>query len=89
MMKGRDRWLPATVLSKSAPTSYVIKMPQGQLYRRNRQHFRMASNTKDETYDNFIDDNIVNESHKVETDTNQQDTLPLPQNPRWGDLLTE
>ena len=41
----------------------------------------MASNTKDETYDNFIDDDIVNESHNVETDTNQQDTLPLPQNP--------
>jgi len=49
MMKGRDRWLPATFLSKSAPRSYAIKMPQGQVYRRNRQHLRMASNTNDET----------------------------------------
>ena len=38
MMKGRDRWLPATVLTKSAPRSYVIKIPQGQGYRRNSQH---------------------------------------------------
>ena len=54
-------------------------MPQGQVYQRNRQHLRMASNTKDETYDDFIDDDIVNENHDVETDTNRQDSLP--QNP--------
>ena len=84
MMKGRDRWQPATVLNKSATRSYVIKTPQGQVYRRNRQHLRMArenNSTKNEndTNDDWLDDDIVNDSHDLETDTIQQECLP--QNP--------
>jgi len=30
MMKGRDKWQPATVLSKSATQLYVIKTLRGQ-----------------------------------------------------------
>ena len=84
MMKGRDRWQPATVLNKSATRSYVIKTPQGQVYQRNRQHLRMArenNSTKNEndTNDDWLDDNIVNNSHDLETDTTQRECLP--QNP--------
>ena len=32
MLKGRDRWHPATVLDILALRSYVIKTPQGMVY---------------------------------------------------------
>ena len=79
MMKGRDRWQPATVLNKvSAPRSYVIKTPQGQIYRRNRQHLRAARSNNDtkienDTNDDWLDDDIVSNNHDIERDTNQQE----------------
>ena len=32
MMKDKDRWRPVTVITKTAPQSYIIKMTTGQIY---------------------------------------------------------
>jgi len=59
MMKGRDRWQPATVLNKSATQSYVIKTLRGQVYRRNGHYLRITrdndrTENKNDTNDNCM-----------------------------------
>jgi len=64
MVKGKDRWHPAMVLDMPATRSYVIKTPQGQVHRRNRQNLRARNtNTENEldTNGDWLDDNTINE----------------------------
>ena len=80
-LNGKDRWQSATVIDKFNPWSYVIKTPQRQVYRRNRQHLRRAGNHntmgKNEINDSWLDDDIISDDH---IETNATEVKGSPQN---------
>ena len=39
-VKQKDQWIKATALKKVSARSYLVKAANGQIYRRNRKHFR-------------------------------------------------
>ena len=47
MMRDKDRWKPAKVISRTASRSYVIKTLTGQIFRRNRRHLRKSRKVSD------------------------------------------
>ena len=64
MVKNKDKWQPAKVISKTAPCSYIIKTTTGQIYRRNRRHLKKskANYMLKPKIDTGIDDHDTEES---------------------------
>ncbi|ROL51227.1 Tripartite motif-containing protein 29 [Anabarilius grahami] len=55
MQKG-DSWKPAVVLEKhEQPRSFVVKTPDGKLFRRNRRHLRKTRETDSSTFEKSAD----------------------------------
>ena len=63
MMRDKDRWKPAKVISRTAPRSYIIKTPTGQIYRRNRRHLRksrkVSGQVEHESTEEWSDDDVM------------------------------
>ncbi|GAA6075537.1 uncharacterized protein K02A2.6-like [Tachysurus ichikawai] len=55
MQKG-DPWKPAVVLEKhEQPRSFIVKTPDGKLFRRNRRHLRKTRETHSSTFEKSVD----------------------------------
>jgi len=84
-MKDKDRWQPAKVVAKTAPQSYIFKMPNGRVYQRNRRYLRKSRNSTLTEYENIEDwsdnDTVVNNDCDTEENTRepqimQQNLIP-------------
>lgn len=55
MQKG-DSWKPAVVLEKhEQPRSFIVKTPDGKLFRRNHRHLRKTRETDSSTFEKSVD----------------------------------
>lgn len=69
MRKG-DSWKPAVVLDKhEQPRSFIVKTPDGKLFRRNRRHLRKTNETDSSTFEKSVD-----------MDTDSQQSVDASQN---------
>ena len=66
MVKNKDKWQPAKVISKTAPRSYIIKTTTRQIYQRSRRHLKKskANYVETEDWSDGIDDHDTEESTK-------------------------
>ena len=82
MMRDKDRWKPAKVISRTAPRSYIIKTSIGQIYRRNRRHLRksrkVSGQVEHESTEEWSDDDVMIGDDQNEENTDG--TEPIQQN---------
>ena len=72
MVKNKDKWQPAKVISKTAPRSYIIKTTTGQIYRRNRRHLKKSKANYVETEDWADEDTGIDDHDTEESNTESE-----------------
>ena len=72
MVKNKDKWQPAKVISKTAPRSYIIKTTTGQIYRRNRRHLKKSKANYVETEDWADEDTGIDDHDTKESNTESE-----------------
>ena len=82
MVKNKDKWQPAKVISKTAPRSYIIKTTTGQHLKKSKANYVETEDWADK--DTGIDDHDTEESN-TESEPPQQN-LTQSQTAQMTDL---
>ena len=73
-MRRQGKWLPVTVIEQhgTAPQSYLVQIPDGRIYRRNRRHILRTN----EGHDDSVNDDLEEETDDLEEETPHTENLP-------------